>query len=424
MSQVFITYRQTDYKQRKRVRDFGERLRACHIKVVLDQFFLDENPAGPNDGWPKWSSDCALKTDYVLIVGTHAWFQCFNGSQNPGTGLGAACEAGDIRTRIYKKANVIETIRIVLFDDRDEAHVPDKLIPYHRFHAKRDFLNIVRWLGGKLPSTRTTKNLSRGSISLSRRKSPKLRKEDNPFQMAGALPHDHKTYIQRVSDHEFERVISGPARLISITGEFGIGKSSLMQQSRRIRTDCQFFGGGLADLEGYDEALFMKNFFGLFAERFGAISKWNELEDQVRDCPSILFLDDVAEVAAPGLSALIPALIARLSEHDINLQVVATSSQPLQAVFNARRLQNPKYSRPWVRIAMTTCDEAEAHKLLCILPARSHKIAMDQLSKIKEMSRFAPQRLQRLCYCLFNGECDDLSDQELSTLVVSSATYE
>lgn len=61
MSQVFISYRQTDDEQRQRVRAFGERLRRCGIHVVLDQFFLDENPGGPNDGCPKWSSDRALK---------------------------------------------------------------------------------------------------------------------------------------------------------------------------------------------------------------------------------------------------------------------------------------------------------------------------------------------------------------------------
>ena len=45
MSQVFLSYRQTDDEQRQRVRAFGERLRARGIDVVLDQFLLDANPA-------------------------------------------------------------------------------------------------------------------------------------------------------------------------------------------------------------------------------------------------------------------------------------------------------------------------------------------------------------------------------------------
>ncbi|HJP91885.1 MAG TPA: AAA family ATPase [Pyrinomonadaceae bacterium] len=151
MSQVFISYRQTNDEQKQRVRAFAERLRRCDVDVVLDQFFLEDHPAGPNDTWPKWSSDRALETDYVLVIGTYDWFQCFEKKQTPGTGLGAACEADDLRQRIYDAGGVISNIRVVLFDDSDRAHMPGKLRGYHSFHAERDFENIVRWLGGRMP---------------------------------------------------------------------------------------------------------------------------------------------------------------------------------------------------------------------------------------------------------------------------------
>lgn len=147
-NQVFISYRQTDDAQRQRVRSFGERLRKCDIDVVLDQFLLDKQAGGPDEGWPKWSSDQALNTEYVLIVGTSDWFRCFEGTQKPGTGLGAACEAWDLRQRIYDAGNVIPNVRVVLFDEAEATHIPGKLKPYHRFHADRDFAQIVRWLGG------------------------------------------------------------------------------------------------------------------------------------------------------------------------------------------------------------------------------------------------------------------------------------
>src|SRR5262245_15721078 len=115
MSEVFISYRQTDDAQKQRVREFGERLRVYGIDVILDQFFRDKKAGGPNEGWPKWSSDNALNTQFVLVVGTQGWFECFEGTQKPGSGLGAACEAADIRTRIYDEAGVIESIRVVLF---------------------------------------------------------------------------------------------------------------------------------------------------------------------------------------------------------------------------------------------------------------------------------------------------------------------
>src|SRR5689334_6738814 len=142
MSEVFLSYRQTDEAQRQRVRAFGERLRDAGITVILDQFFLDEHPAGPNDGWDKWSSDCALNSEYVLIIGTRDWFKCFDKKQKPGTGLGAACEADDLRQRIYEAGGVNEKIRIVLFDDADARYISAKLRRYHRFNADRDSEDI------------------------------------------------------------------------------------------------------------------------------------------------------------------------------------------------------------------------------------------------------------------------------------------
>ena len=150
MTQVFLSYRQTNEEQRQRVRAFGERLRDRGIDVVLDQFFEDDNPAGPNEGWPQWSSDRPSKTDYVLIVGTESWFQCFEGTQLPGDGLGAACEARVIRQRIYDAGGVIDDIRIVVFDDVRPTSIPIDLRGYQRFHADRDFEKIVRWVGGRL----------------------------------------------------------------------------------------------------------------------------------------------------------------------------------------------------------------------------------------------------------------------------------
>lgn len=164
MPRAFISYRQLNYDERKRVRTFAERLRVCSVDVVLDQFYLDDHPGGPGEGWDKWSSDCALKSDFVLIIGTESWFQCFDKTQPPGTGLGAACEADDLRYRIYKANGVIENIRVVLFHNVDARYVSEKLERYHRFHAERDFANIVKWLGGVLPADTVKDRVARTSI--------------------------------------------------------------------------------------------------------------------------------------------------------------------------------------------------------------------------------------------------------------------
>lgn len=51
---------------------------------------------------------------------------------------------------IYDAAGIIDNTRVILFDDADAAHVSAKIKRYHRFHATRDFDNILRWLGGSV----------------------------------------------------------------------------------------------------------------------------------------------------------------------------------------------------------------------------------------------------------------------------------
>lgn len=143
---VFISYRHGATEQQDRVRAFGTRLQEAGIKVELDQFLLDERPGGPNEGWDKWSSDQALTSKRVLIVGTYAWFQCFEKKEGREYGLGAACEADDLRHRIFELRGIMEDIRIVLFDDCEAEHIPAKLKRYHFFHADRDFPKIIRWI--------------------------------------------------------------------------------------------------------------------------------------------------------------------------------------------------------------------------------------------------------------------------------------
>src|SRR3954471_21653512 len=58
-NQVFISYRHESPEHSRKVRGLGEMLRQAGLPVMLDQFYLEEHPGGPDDGWPKWSEDCA-----------------------------------------------------------------------------------------------------------------------------------------------------------------------------------------------------------------------------------------------------------------------------------------------------------------------------------------------------------------------------
>jgi hypothetical protein len=59
LQQIFISYRQETPEHQRAVRRLGEVLRRANIPVALDQFFLEENPGGPDEGWAKWCEDRA-----------------------------------------------------------------------------------------------------------------------------------------------------------------------------------------------------------------------------------------------------------------------------------------------------------------------------------------------------------------------------
>lgn len=155
MPKVFISYRQIDDAQRLRVRNFAARVKNCGIEVVLDQFYKDCHPGGPPEGWPKWSSDQAIYAEKVLVIGNAPWFRCFDGQEQPGTGLGSACEAGNLRQRLYDLAGKNDIIRVAYFDDADVAAISFDLKRYDRFHIDLDFHHLIAWLGGTVPATDT-----------------------------------------------------------------------------------------------------------------------------------------------------------------------------------------------------------------------------------------------------------------------------
>ncbi|MBV9656555.1 MAG: hypothetical protein JO295_00455 [Verrucomicrobia bacterium] len=248
-------------------------------------------------------------------------------------------------------------------------------------------------------------------------------KQQNPFQTAGALRHDHPTYLQRPADAEFENALQGPSRLISITGEYEIGKSSLMNQARRILQGYEFFGGGLASSNSHDEARFMHYFFKLFTRRFGAVADWDELDEHTRHCPSVLFLDDLGEVAAPGLGVLIPALVERLATPGPGLRAITTSPQKLRTMFADRKLGNPRYSRPWQNIVVGQLPSSEARRLLELLQPRARSLALARIQEIEATSQLRPKKLQCLCQLLYDAECNGFTDEALITLVQTEKSY-
>jgi hypothetical protein len=149
---VFLSYRHENDARRGRVRTLGEHLRDAGISVVLDQFYLDAHPGGPDEGWPAWSKRQAGETEKVLIIASAGWFRCYESTEVPGSGLGAAAEARVIGQRLYNVAGVSPFARVVVFDPADARGIPLDLQGYHRFDPALDLAAMIAWITGAAPA--------------------------------------------------------------------------------------------------------------------------------------------------------------------------------------------------------------------------------------------------------------------------------
>jgi hypothetical protein len=146
--QVFISYRHEAPEHARTVRRLSELLRHAKIPVALDQFFLEENPGGPDEGWPKWSEDRANESARILIIASEGWFAAYDKTAAPGIGLGAAAEADLIRQWLYDEKADNTRIRLVFLHEITPDKVPPRLRGWHQFRPfdSDDQLNgLLRW---------------------------------------------------------------------------------------------------------------------------------------------------------------------------------------------------------------------------------------------------------------------------------------
>jgi hypothetical protein len=236
MANVFLSYRHENDEHRARVRDLALRLENAGVTVVLDQFAQERefNGGGPPEGWPQWSTAQAGSPDHkVLIVGTPAWFKVFNRTEVPGTGLGAAAEAGVIMQRLYNAGFVTADIRIVFLIDLDQSIVPLELQRYHRFSDPADFSDLARWLTGSAPAEHPVEEWPARAPAFS-------------WVMA-----DHD-----VARQAFNQLImrDPPFRYLPVRGQSGTGKSHITRQFLGNALRCTGLACGRFDFKGIADA--------------------------------------------------------------------------------------------------------------------------------------------------------------------------
>jgi SEFIR domain-containing protein len=148
LKQVFLSYRHESLEHARAVLRLGQLLRQAKIPVAMDQFYLDDNPEGPNEGWPKWCEDCANGSACVLIIASEGWFAAYNRTAEPG-GLGAATEADLFRQVFWDERGHNERVRLAFLHEVAANKVPVRLRAWHSFRpfeSDAALDRLIRWL--------------------------------------------------------------------------------------------------------------------------------------------------------------------------------------------------------------------------------------------------------------------------------------
>ena len=161
VAKVFLSYRHEDDAfhpdHQSRVKELGLILRAAKLDVRLDQFFNEEHPGGPDEQWPKWCENQVPDADKVLMIASHGYFRCYNKTESPGIGLGAACETTVICNLLYECGYVSDKFRIVYFEKAHLTELHPALSGIHRFDGSNQasLTELIAWLGGNIPIAAT-----------------------------------------------------------------------------------------------------------------------------------------------------------------------------------------------------------------------------------------------------------------------------
>jgi hypothetical protein len=159
MNHVFLSYRLESDDHAEAVRTLGEQLKAANLPVELDQFYIEVNPGGPDEGWPKWCEDRAEKSACVLIVCSKGWFDSYRKEGSPSLGLGAAQEAAVFSQRIYDDQGHNARVRLVILDDFDENDIPPRLKRwqiFRPFSRVAEFDRMTKWIRQRLATSVST----------------------------------------------------------------------------------------------------------------------------------------------------------------------------------------------------------------------------------------------------------------------------
>jgi nucleoside phosphorylase len=223
---------------------------------------------------------------------------------------------------------------------------------------------------------------------------PKLGKvAEIPFQTVGALPGNAPSYAWRKSDDDLIAALKAQPRLICISGEYGIGKSSTLVRARERlldRTVC------LMDCQGmstHSPATFIDEVLLQIRDCFPGNGTWKTLAEAAEALRPVVAFDEFGAIPKATLTAIAAKIDYLVSN---GIPVIICAPDPLKDLREAE--VNPKYYAGAKAVKVRSLETTDSLRpLLELLPAKIKSIACKESATILAKSRGRPQHIQRLC---------------------------
>ncbi len=143
LPRIFISYSQDSDEHNQRVLNLAGQLRAQGLDCRLDRYVTS-----PPEGWSSWCEREIQDADKVLVVCTESYQRRWEGTEQPGAGLGARWEASLIRQILYDSGGVNARFIPVVFDEADERFIPVPLRAVSRYRLGADASALAAHLSG------------------------------------------------------------------------------------------------------------------------------------------------------------------------------------------------------------------------------------------------------------------------------------